>query len=334
MRLLETSIDIDAPAQTVWAVLDDLASYPEWNEMLPDIAGRSTVGGQVSTSFVRPNTPVMKISPKITRIVAARELRWLTQAPDPTTFSGEHIFRIVAREDGGVTFHNDEIFRGSMVEERWPALNTNTRAAYDQVNEKLKERAERLARESVVLHPAVDGSGGGEDGLAGATLRCHCKAGVEVKVSENIAHNHLCGCRKCWKPEGALLAQTAVVPAGTLEVVTGQDKLKLVDAATKVQRYACTVCGVHLFGRVSDPDHHFYGIDFIHPELAQGRRARKPEFAGFVASLVETGTSPTRMHAVRAMLDKAGIPAFDAFSPEIMDVIAWHQVKLRKEQAA
>lgn len=329
MRLLETSIAIDAPAQTVWAVLDELASYPEWNAMLPDIAGRTTVGGQVSTTFVRPNTPVMKISPKITRVVAARELRWLTQAPDPTTFSGEHIFRVVAREGGGVMFHNDEIFRGTMVEERWPGLNTNTRAAYEQVNQRLKERAERFAREPIALHPAVRDSTGGEAGFAGATLRCRCKEGVEVKMLEDIAHNHLCGCSKCWKPEGALLAQTAVVPAGTLEVIAGQDKLKPVDAAAKVQRFACTACGVHLFGRVTDPDHHFYGIDFVHPELAQGRRAPKPEFAGFVASLIESGTSPTRMHAVRESLGEAGIPAFDAFSPEIMDVIAWHQVKLR-----
>ena len=332
MRLLETSIDIDAPAQTVWAVLDELASYPEWNEMLPDIAGRTTVGGQVTTTFVRPNTPVMKISPKITRIVAARELRWLTQAPDPSVFSGEHIFRIVSRE-GGVTFHNDEIFRGSAVEERWPALNTNTRAAYEQVNARLKERAERLARAKVLLHPAVDETPAGKSGLAGAVLRCACETDpVEIRLAEDIAHNHLCGCSKCWKPADALLAQTAVVPTGTLEMVANEGKLKVVDSKQKVQRHACTDCGVHMFGRATDPDHHFYGIDFVHPELAAGRCYAKPEFAGFLSSLIETGTPPSSMHAVREALAERGIPAFDAFSPEIMDVIAWHQVKMRGQQ--
>lgn len=329
MRMLETSIAIDAPAQTVWAVLDELASYPDWNQMLPDITGRTTVGGQLTTSFVRPNTPVMKISPKITRIVAARELRWLTQAPDPTTFSGEHIFRIVPRNGGGVTFHNDEIFEGSAVEDRWPALNTNTRAAYEEVNLRLKERAEGLACTNVSLHPAVEATAGGQSGLAGATLRCRCVDAVEVRLSEDIAHNHLCGCSKCWKPEGALLAQTAVVPAGTLQVVAGEARLRVVDAKQKIQRYACSACGVHLFGRVSDPDYHFYGVDFVHPELALGCHAPKPEFAGFLASLIESGTPPSRMHAVHQRLAQAGIPAYDAFSPEIMDVIAWHQVKLR-----
>jgi len=79
MRVLETSIDIKAPAQTVWAVLDELAQYGEWNRMLPDIAGRTTVGQTITTTFVRPNTPTMKITPRITRIVPGRELRWFTR---------------------------------------------------------------------------------------------------------------------------------------------------------------------------------------------------------------------------------------------------------------
>lgn len=34
------------------------------------------------------------------------------------------------------------------------------------------------------------------------------------------------------------------------------------------------------------------------------------------------------MEAVRTALAEAEIPAYDAFSPEIMDVIAWHKVKM------
>jgi hypothetical protein len=34
------------------------------------------------------------------------------------------------------------------------------------------------------------------------------------------------------------------------------------------------------------------------------------------------------MEAIRRNLASLGIPAFDGFSPEIMDVIAWHRRKL------
>lgn len=330
MRLLETSIDIDASAQTVWAVLDELANYADWNPMTPDLMGRTTVGSSLATTFVRPNTPTMRITPKITRIVAGRELRWLTQAPDPNTFSAEHVFRIEPQATGGVRFENDEIFRGSLVEERWPALNTNTRAAFDDMNRRLKARAEDLARSTMRLHPALESTNeGDEDGLADAVLRCQCDDPVQVRLSENIAHNHLCGCSQCWKPEGAVLAQTAVIANECLEVLRGAERLEVVDPKQKVSRFACSACGVHMFGRTVDPNHHFYGISFVHPELARGRAPRKPEFAGFLSSLIEKGTSPTRMHAVRKGLAEMGITPYDSFSPEIMDIIAWHRVKLR-----
>ena len=85
-----------------------------------------------------------------------------------------------------------------------------------------------------------------------------------------------------------------------------------------------------MVGKVSDPDHHFYGLEFVHPELATDAHQPKIEFAAFVSSLVETGTPATHMVSVRETLAKAGIPAYDAFSPELMDIIAWHKVKLAK----
>ena len=44
-------------------------------------------------------------------------------------------------------------------------------------------------------------------------------------------------------------------------------------------------------------------------------------------SLIETGTSPSLMEAIRGRLAALRIPAYDAFSPEIMDPIAWHRRK-------
>ena len=83
-----------------------------------------------------------------------------------------------------------------------------------------------------------------------------------------------------------------------------------------------------MVARVEHPDHHFYGLDFIHPELAGGAACPAPEFAGFVSSLVETGRAPSTMSRVRQRLQALGVAAYDAFSPELMDLIAWHKRKL------
>ena len=88
-----------------------------------------------------------------------------------------------------------------------------------------------------------------------------------------------------------------------------------------------------MVGRVEERDHHFHGVDFIHPELADGA-APVPEFAGFVSSLIETGTNPTRMASVRARLAALGLAAYAAFSPELMDIIAWHKVKIARARLA
>ncbi|MGO7897232.1 SRPBCC family protein [Rhizobium ruizarguesonis] len=328
MPTLETAVIINAPAQLVWSVLDDLERYPEWNEIIPDLKGRTIVGERVSGTLKQDNTPDIPINPSLTRIVGARELRWLSEAPG-AVFSAEHIFVLEPTEDGNTRLLHNEVFGGPVADERWPNIDRNTRAAYERFNRLVKARAEELARAALPLHPATGKVPNSK--IACDSLRCRCQQDpVEATVSAPIYHNHLCGCSKCWKPDGALFAQVAVTPAGSVKDMRNAEKLSIVDATQKIERYACNECGTHMVGRVTDKDHHFYGLEFIHPELA-GNGAQPPiEFAAFASSLVESGTSPSSMYAIRSQLRQLSIPAYDAFSPELMDVIAWHRVKLAK----
>ena len=103
---------------------------------------------------------------------------------------------------------------------------------------------------NVSIHPAVDtGVKPGKSGFAGATLKCHCKAdAVEVQISSDCVHNHVCGCTKCWKPAGATFSQVAVVPSDKVKVTKNGAKLKVVDMNALIQRHACMACGVHMHG--------------------------------------------------------------------------------------
>ena len=56
----------------------------------------------------------------------------------------------------------------------------------------------------------------------------------------------------------------------------------------------------------------------------------RPEFAGFVSSLKETGISPSFMETIRGRFAELRIPAYDPFSPEIMDLIGWHRRKIQR----
>ena len=64
----------------------------------------------------------------------------------------------------------------------------------------------------------------------------------------------------------------AVVPRDKLSVVENGDKLQVVDRSAAIQRYACRDCGVHMYGRIENQGHPFYGLDFIHTELSPEQR--------------------------------------------------------------
>jgi S-(hydroxymethyl)glutathione synthase len=190
---------------------------------------------------------------------------------------------------------------------------------------------------TVSIHPSVDhGVKAGNPNFAGGTLSCHCaKDPVVVTIKGNVAHNHACGCTKCWKPKGAKFSVVAVVAKDHLAVTAHAEKLKVVDATAAIQRHACTGCGVHMYGRIENKGHPFYGLDFVHVELSKDAGWSAPEFAAFVSSIIEAGAAkPEEMGAVRARLRELKLEPYDCLSPPLMDAIATHTAKAKGVLAA
>ena len=190
---------------------------------------------------------------------------------------------------------------------------------------------EETAMAKLSLHPAID------DGLKrasktfkGGTLTCKCTHDpVVVHIGSQVLHNHACGCSKCWKPEGAIFSVVGVVPRDTVKVAAHGEKLHIVDDKALIQRHACKVCGTHMFGRIENKDHAFYGLDFIHPELSADKGWAPPGFAAFVSSVIETGMPPVKLPLIRKKLKAAGLEPYDCLSPALMDVLATHAAKAK-----
>ncbi|KKB85711.1 glutathione-dependent formaldehyde-activating protein [Devosia limi DSM 17137] len=183
--------------------------------------------------------------------------------------------------------------------------------------------------EPIRIHPSLDnGVQPGSADFAGGTLQCKCQdAPVRVAVSNQIAHNHACGCTKCWKPEGATFSVVAVVSRDKVDVVENGDKLSVVDANATIRRHACKECGAHMYGRIENQAHPFYGLDFVHPELSDEVGWAAPEFSAFVSSVIESGVKPEAMDVIRRRLTDLGLPPYDCLSPVLMDAIATHLAK-------
>jgi S-(hydroxymethyl)glutathione synthase len=182
---------------------------------------------------------------------------------------------------------------------------------------------------AISIHPAVDnGTKPAAKDFTGGTLRCHCATNpVEVVITGQCAHNHVCGCTKCWKPKGAMFSQVAVAPTDHVKVTQNAEKLKVVDPNALILRHACTGCGVHMMGPVERPKHPFTGLVFIHTELSKEQGWAPPEFAAFVSSVIESGTKPDQMAAIRARLRELHLEPYDCLSPGLMDYIATFTAK-------
>jgi S-(hydroxymethyl)glutathione synthase len=183
---------------------------------------------------------------------------------------------------------------------------------------------------SVSIHPSVD-KGNFKPAAAnftGGTLLCKCSdKAVQLTLKGQTAYNHVCGCTKCWKPEGALFSLVAATSRDNVSVTANGDKLKVVDPNATIKRYACKACGVHMYGRIDNTSHPLYGFDFVHTELSPDEGWSVPEFAAFVSSIIETGADPAGMGAVRARLEQLGLEPYDCLSPPLMDFIATQLAK-------
>jgi S-(hydroxymethyl)glutathione synthase len=227
------------------------------------------------------------------------------------------------------------ILEAEQIEEVKAAKSKDVEIRLLEISKVALSSSGRVKHKGIHIHPSVDcGVKKGSGSFSGGTLVCKCKdKPVKVGIKGDVAHNHICGCTKCWKPDGAIFAMVAVVPRDNVKVLENGDKLHIIDASAVIQRHACKVCGTHMYGRIENKRHPFYGLDFIHPELFQEVGSAAPEFAAFVSSVIESGVKPDAMSSIRARLMELGLEPYDCLSPALMDAIASYVAKSKSKVA-
>ncbi len=148
MKQLHTEIEINAPAERVWEVLTDFASYPQWNPFIRQATGVPRIGERLEVHLQPPGGRGMSFKPKVLNAEPNRELRWLGHILIPGLFDGEHSFTIEPRGENRVRFVQREAFKGLLVPLFARSLETNTQRGFEEMNRALKERAEAAATQS------------------------------------------------------------------------------------------------------------------------------------------------------------------------------------------
>jgi hypothetical protein len=99
-REIATGIEIDAPPASVWAVLSDFSSYPEWNTFLRWVEGRIAEGERIRFCFEPPRGFRFKVTATILKVTPERTLRWAGVLLTARLFRAEHYFELTSSPGG------------------------------------------------------------------------------------------------------------------------------------------------------------------------------------------------------------------------------------------
>lgn len=138
MSLLEHTITTTAPPSAVWAVLEDMAAWGEWNQMTVDRCAGFVEGGSVR--FRLRVARDMPVTARFVQVQPERHLVWAGGVP--LLFKARHGFDLEPTEDGGTRIRHHEDFGGLLHYPLLWAIRERQQETYRLVNEGLRDAAE------------------------------------------------------------------------------------------------------------------------------------------------------------------------------------------------
>ena len=135
---MHSKIEINAPAETVRAVLYDFDRYPSWNPFIIKIDGKVQEGNTVKVTVKPVGKEQISGSTRVL-LTSETHLIWRGSLRIPGLFRGKHEFIIESLGPNRTLFQQNEEMSGLVI----PFLDTKpTELGFKAMNESLKTQAE------------------------------------------------------------------------------------------------------------------------------------------------------------------------------------------------
>lgn len=135
-------VPINAPAETVWQVLTDFESYPDWNPFTVRAESSLEVGESVDLYIPRGKS-LMKQSFVLEVFDPPREIAWrLRKMLHKAIFSAYRVQKVVAVDEGSCTYETSDTFDGWIAGKLYRSQNEWVQKNFKKLAAALKERAE------------------------------------------------------------------------------------------------------------------------------------------------------------------------------------------------
>lgn len=148
---VSTSIEIAATPENVWAVLADLASYPQWHPVFRSVTGQLAAGSKLTIMTTVPSTGrSMTVKVKVVTVEPGSELRWASKLLGITI--SERRF-LLSPSGGGTllvqaaTYRGLGGSRGSIGRRRMGNVLGSIQGTFEAINKGIKQQAEARQQE-------------------------------------------------------------------------------------------------------------------------------------------------------------------------------------------
>ena len=137
MKSYDAAATIEAPPETIWAILTDAPSYPQWDSGVQKVEGTIAPGEKIKV--VSEANPGRAFPVKVTAFEPARAMTWSGGMP-LGLFKGVRTFSLIP--DGTTTrFTMREEYSGPMLGLIWRSM-PDLGPSFEQFARGLKQRAE------------------------------------------------------------------------------------------------------------------------------------------------------------------------------------------------
>jgi hypothetical protein len=143
---VSTTTEIAATPENVWAVLADLASYPQWHPVYQAVTGQLAAGSTLTITTTHPASGrTMTAKVKVLAAEPDTELRWESKLLGLTI--SERIFRL-SPAAGGTSLVQAATYRGLGGGRGRAMIKTVTRIqdSFAAINQAIKQQAEARQR--------------------------------------------------------------------------------------------------------------------------------------------------------------------------------------------
>ncbi|MCH8294705.1 SRPBCC domain-containing protein [Candidatus Poribacteria bacterium] len=138
MKVYSVTQTIQASRETIWAILTDASSWPDWNTTIDKVEGRIALGEKIKV-FTKL-TPGRAFPAKITEFLPGKKMTWTGGMP-LGLFKGERTYTLTNQSNGAVEFAMREVYTGLMA----PLITRSIpdlQPSFDEFAAALKNRAE------------------------------------------------------------------------------------------------------------------------------------------------------------------------------------------------